>query len=44
VKPSEKKPWWKTPGGVIGIVLGVGGLAALLAGGGDDGTSSPSNP
>ncbi len=42
--PGAKKPWWKTTGGVIGIVLGAGALAALAAGGGSSGSSSPSNP
>jgi hypothetical protein len=30
------KPWYKKPGGIVGIVLGVGAAAALAAGGGDD--------
>jgi hypothetical protein len=41
-RPGEKKPWWKTPGGVIGIILGVGGAAALFSGGNDN--NSPSHP
>lgn len=38
----EKKggtPWWKTPGGIVGIVVGVGAVAAFAAGGG--GSDSP---
>jgi hypothetical protein len=41
---SAKKPWWKTPGGVVGIVLGAGAVVAVAAGGGGGSSSSPSNP
>ncbi len=37
------KPWYKKPGGIVGIVLGVAVAAALAAGGGDDGPASPSS-
>lgn len=43
-RPGEAKPWWKKPGGVIGIVLGAGALAAILGGGGGGGTTSRSTP
>ncbi len=43
-RPGAKKPWWKTTGGIIGIVLGAGAVAAIAAGGGGGGTNSPSNP
>ncbi|MBZ5638476.1 MAG: carboxypeptidase-like regulatory domain-containing protein [Acidobacteriia bacterium] len=45
-RTGAKKPWWKTTGGVIGIILGAGAIAAAAAGGGGGGggTSSPSNP
>ena len=41
-----KKPWWKTTGGVIGIVVGsVAVLGIALSGGGSSSTpASPSNP
>ena len=50
--PEERRhkksgvPWWKTPGGVTGIVVGAAAIAALaLSGGGSDGgTVSRSNP
>ncbi len=40
---AEKKPWWKTTGGIIGIILGAGAVAALAAGGGSS-SSTPSSP
>lgn len=36
-------PWWKTPGGIVGIVVGVGAAAAIAAGGGG-GQASPFTP
>jgi hypothetical protein len=33
---AAAKPWYKKPWGIVGIVLGVGAVAALAAGGGDD--------
>ena len=39
---EAKKPWWKTSGGVIGIVAGVAVVAALVAGGNNN--ASPSQP
>jgi hypothetical protein len=50
VEEKKKKrgmvPWWKTPGGVIGIILGAGAILAIAAGGGGGGggNASPSNP
>ena len=46
-KKEEKKdkgavPWWKKPGGIVGIVLGVGAVAAL-AGGGGGGNNNPAS-
>jgi hypothetical protein len=46
---EEKKkrgmiPWWKTPGGVIGIILGAGAILAIAAGGGGGENASPSTP
>lgn len=42
---DAKRPWWKTPGGVTGIVLGAALVAALALGGGGGGNDqSPSNP
>ncbi len=41
-RASAKKPWWKTPGGVVGIVLGAGAVVAVAAGGSS--STSPSNP
>lgn len=41
------KPWWKKPGGIVGIVLGVGAVAALAGGGGggnDNNQASASQP
>jgi hypothetical protein len=36
-------PWWKTPAGVTGIVVGAAAIAALaLSGGGDDGAGTVS--
>jgi len=39
---ETKKPWWKTSGGVIGIVAGVAVVAAVASGVGDN--ASPSQP
>lgn len=43
---AEAVPWWKKPAGIIGIIAGVGVVAAIAAsGGGDDEPSaSPSTP
>jgi hypothetical protein len=42
--PRGKLPWWKTPGGIAGIVLGAGAVAAAVGGGGGGGGASPSAP
>ena len=39
---EAKRHWWKTSGGVIGIVAGVAVVAAVIAGGNDN--ASPSQP
>jgi hypothetical protein len=42
---DAKKPWWKTPWGVTGIVLGAGAVAALALGSGGGGEDpSPPSP
>jgi hypothetical protein len=37
-------PWWKKPGGIIGIVAGAGVLAALAASGGGGSSNPPVSP
>ena len=46
--PAEEKkkdksgtPWWKSPGGITGIVLGAVAVGALALSGGDGGTTEP---
>lgn len=42
-KKKAAAPWWKRPGGVVGIILGVGAVAAIAGGGGGGSNGTPSS-